>query len=352
MHISYLRNYTLLVQQSQASRGKNPQLVLEVLKKDSESRLLQSKLQSLQKSYKDINKLIATKKKTTGGKDPCTEEVQSLTELNQEIQSLKHRVESMKLYINSLLETLGNLVSKDVQETDLTCREFTSELALQKPEGIHFRRGRSVSGTKTPFLSGEAYLKLQNLTSYFLSCFADFETVQVPVFIHKKHRIQTDFKVGTANTSYKFSLVKSPYKSLVLMLSKENIQDLPKKYLGYCHSFHRNSQQLKIDVILVCSPEQSSDLTQNLVETMEQVTQNLKMPYKLVLVGSRRLKLQESKRYELISELKLCSCSNLTDYFSRKLEIASGFKKNRFYPHIVKGSFRIYSYLNCPVAFY
>lgn len=117
---------------------------------------------------------------------------------------------------------------------------------------------------------------------------------------------------------------------------------LPRRYLGYSHCFrteagahgkesrglYRVHQFTKAEMFLICTPEQSAALHDELLALEEELLQGLGIPYRVVLVCSGDLGAPAAKKYDIEAWMpgrsaygEVTSCSNCTDYQARRLGV-------------------------------
>lgn len=120
------------------------------------------------------------------------------------------------------------------------------------------------------------------------------------------------------------------------------------RYAGYSTCFRKEAgahgkdtwgifrvhQFEKIEQFVLTEPEKSWDMFNEMIATSEEFFQSLGLSYRVVAIVSGALNNAAAKKYDLEAwfpfqgEFKeLVSCSNCTDYQSRRLEIRCGVKK-------------------------
>ena len=92
----------------------------------------------------------------------------------------------------------------------------------------------------------------------------------------------------------------------------------------------------KVEQFCITEPEKSWEMHEEMRETAEGFYQSLGLPYQVVTIVSGELNDAAAKKYDLEAWFpntqefrELVSCSNCTDYQSRKLNIAFGFKGDK-----------------------
>ncbi|KAG7536652.1 Aminoacyl-tRNA synthetase class II [Arabidopsis suecica] len=128
-----------------------------------------------------------------------------------------------------------------------------------------------------------------------------------------------------------------------------NPSELPIRYAGYSTCFRKEAgshgrdtlgifrvhQFEKVEQFCITSPNDSWVMLEEMLNNSEEFYQSLKLPYRVVSVVSGALNNAAAKKYDLegwfpSSETyrELVSCSNCTDYQSRRLGIRYGHKKS------------------------
>ena len=141
----------------------------------------------------------------------------------------------------------------------------------------------------------------------------------------------------------------NPFPPFTLVnYSRQPSEQLPLKYAGYSSCFRREAGSHgkeawgifrvhafeKVEQFVITEPEKSWDMFDAMVANSEEFYQSLKLPYRIVSIVSGALNNAAAKKYDLEAwfpyqgEYKeLVSCSNCTDYQSRRLDIRCGIKK-------------------------
>ncbi|OMO61242.1 hypothetical protein CCACVL1_23653 [Corchorus capsularis] len=103
----------------------------------------------------------------------------------------------------------------------------------------------------------------------------------------------------------------------------------------------RTHQFEKVEQFCITSPNDSWEMFEEMIKNSEEFYQELKIPYRVVSVVSGKLNDAAAKKYDLEvwfpaskTYRELVSCSNCTDYQSRRLEI----KSNGQYVHMLNST--------------
>jgi len=154
-------------------------------------------------------------------------------------------------------------------------------------------------------------------------------------------------------------LIATSEQPICALHQKEWIEekDLPKMYAGFSTCFRKEAgkhgkdtwgifrvhQFDKVEQFVICAPEESWRLHEEMKETSEQFLQSLKLPYRVVNIVSGELNNAAAKKYDIegwfpnYGEFKeLMSLSNCTDYQSRAMDITYGHPKR--YVHMLNAT--------------
>jgi seryl-tRNA synthetase len=92
----------------------------------------------------------------------------------------------------------------------------------------------------------------------------------------------------------------------------------------------------KVEQFVICHPDKSWEMHEEMIQTAKEYYESLKLPYHVVSIVAGALNNAAAKKYDLEAYFpfqgaykELVSCSNCTDYQSRALEIRLGQKKVR-----------------------
>jgi seryl-tRNA synthetase len=140
-------------------------------------------------------------------------------------------------------------------------------------------------------------------------------------------------------------------------------QDLPVKYVGNSPCFRKEAgaagkdtwgifrvhQFEKVEQFVICAPEDSWAMHEEMIKLSEEFYQTLKLPYRVINIVSGALNDAAAKKYDLEAWFpgygtyrELVSCSNCTDYQSRSVSIRLRTDKSKEeakkYVHMLNGT--------------
>ncbi|KAG8503836.1 hypothetical protein CXB51_001959 [Gossypium anomalum] len=222
--------------------------------------------------------------------------------------------------------------------------------------------GADVAGGRGYYLKGDGVRLNQALINFGLEFLEKrgYTALQTPFFMRKDvmakcaQLAQFDeelYKVtGEGDDKYLIATAEQPLCSYHV---DDWIQpsELPIRYAGYSSCFRKEAgshgrdtlgifrvhQFEKVEQFCITSPNgnESWDMHEEMIKNSEDFYQMLKLPYQVVVIVSGALNDAAAKKYDLEAWFpasqtyrELVSCSNCTDYQSRRLEIRYGQKKN------------------------
>ncbi|OVA05496.1 Aminoacyl-tRNA synthetase [Macleaya cordata] len=363
-----------LIRESQRRRFANVEIIDEIIRLDKEWRQRQFELDNLRKDFNKINKEVARLK--ISGAD-ATEMIKN-TDDNKQLTAKKDaEVQEAKAALYSKLETIGNLVHDSVpvsndEANNAVVRSWgekrmepklKNHVELVELLGIaDLKKGANVAGGRGYYLKGAGILLNQALINFGFAFLAkrNYTLLQTPFFMKKDimakcaQLAQFDeelYKVtGEGDDKYLIATAEQP-------LCAYHLDDwihpsqLPIRYAGYSTCFRKEAgshgrdtlgifrvhQFEKVEQFCLTSPNgnDSWEMHEEMIKNSEDFYKELNIPYQVVSIVSGALNDAAAKKYDLEAWFpaskayrELVSCSNCTDYQSRRLEIRYGQKKS------------------------
>ncbi|KAK6135970.1 hypothetical protein DH2020_030308 [Rehmannia glutinosa] len=370
------------IRESQRRRFANVDLVDEVIELDKVWRQRQFELDGLRTDRNKLSKEIArlkivsapTAKEDASGMIATTEENRELT-AKKEVE-----VQEALAAVQSRLSIIGNLVHDSVpvnndEENNAIVRSWgekrtepklKNHVELVELLGIaDLKKGAhcaNVAGGRGFYLKGDGVRLNQALINFGLDFLEKrgFTALQTPFFMRKDimakcaQLAQFDeelYKVtGEGDDKYLIATAEQP-------LCAYHLDDwihpsqLPLRYAGYSSCFRKEAgshgrdtlgifrvhQFEKIEQFCITSPNgnDSWEMHEEMLKNSEDFYGLLNIPYQVVSIVSGALNDAAAKKYDLEGWFpasktyrELVSCSNCTDYQSRRLETRYGQKKS------------------------
>ncbi|MBA0734546.1 hypothetical protein Gogos_018447 [Gossypium gossypioides] len=363
-----------IIRESLRRRYANVQDVDAIIDLDKVYRQLLFELENLRKEFNKINKQVAQLKIA---KQDATETIAKTEEVKQKIAEKDVEVKDSWAVLKSKLEKIGNLVHDSVPVSDDEANnavirtwgekrlepKLKNHVELVELLGIaDTKKGADVAGGRGYYLKGDGVRLNQALINFGLDFLEKrgYTALQTPFFLRKDvmakcaQLAQFDeelYKVtGEGDDKYLIATAEQPLCSYHV---DDWIQpsELPIRYAGYSSCFRKEAgshgrdtlgifrvhQFEKVEQFCITSPNgnESWDMHEEMIKNSEDFYQMLKLPYQVVVIVSGALNDAAAKKYDLEAWFpasqtyrELVSCSNCTDYQSRRLEIRYGQKKN------------------------
>src|SRR3989344_985420 len=299
---------------------------LKLLKENQDLRALRNKLTI------EINKLRKE------GKD-FKLKIKDVKDIPQKISKTDEELDSFRIRIDSILYQLPNLLDKSVGTKNKIVEKWGEP--KKKKTVNHYELAEKLS-----VLDCETSAKVTGNGFYYLK--GSLARLNMAL-------IQFAIEVLTKKG---FIYVEPP---LIAMYMNEIIRekDLPLKLCGYSMCFRkeigahgidekgifRTHQFNKVEQIVICNPSESDKLYEEILKNSTFLLKKLKLPYRVVQFGAKEVGDWKSKYadIEVWSSRKnyyieTMSCSNLTDFQSRKLGIKVEGHGEVYYPHTLNNT--------------
>jgi seryl-tRNA synthetase len=343
----------------QAAEAKNISVDIDQLLTLDEKR--RELLQEVEKLRRDRNETAAQMKSGV----PSPELVAEGRRIKETLNELEAQLEPTLTQFNELLLDVPNIFADDtplggedanvVVETkgDSAKRNVKDHLTwLEERNLVDFERGAKVAGSKFYFSKGSLAQLEMALTSYVMAKAQDygFNLMLVP------NMVNGDVIKGTgyAPRGEEKQIYSINDEDLHLIATSEipitgyhkdeilDIEELPLLYAGWspCYRMEagaygkhakgifRVHQFYKVELYVFCTPDQSSEWHDKLTEIEEEILSELGLPYQKVRIAAGDLGAPSYKKFDLEyfspvdgSYRELTSCSNVTDYQARRLNI-------------------------------
>jgi seryl-tRNA synthetase len=363
---------------------ENPQIIKDMLEKrklnfpinelialDKRRRELIAEMQQTKHKKNLITDRIALNKKNN---DDSTEELQEMKVIASEILSLEEEKKTVESKFKDLMMMLPNMVDKSVpigdDETDnvvVKQKEINKNLRFKPRDHvdiltrlglIDLERAAKISGSRFYFLKNQLVMMNQALIHFALKFLSEkgYTLAQPPYMIRRAamegaviledfedviYKIETDdlYLIGTSEHA-----IASMHMDEILDGNK-----LPIRYAGVSPCFRKEAgahgkdmkgifrvhQFEKVEQFVYSRPEYSGEEHYNMLTATEEFYEKLGIPYRVVLLCSAELGKVSEKTYDLEAWMpgqnayrEIGSCSNCTDYQSRRLRIRFRDKSN------------------------
>jgi seryl-tRNA synthetase len=363
---------------------ENPQIIKDMLEKrklnfpineliafDKRRRELIAEMQRIKHTKNLISDRIAFKKKND---DDTTEELQEMKIIASEILSLEEEKKTVESKFKDLMMMLPNMVDKSVpignDETDnlvIKKKEINKNLRFKPRDHvdiltrlglIDLERAAKISGSRFYFLKNQLVMMNQALIHFALKFLSEkgYTLAQPPYMIRRGAMEGAVILEDFEDVIYKIErddlyLIGTSEHAIASMHMDEILDGnkLPIRYAGVSPCFRKEAgahgkdmkgifrvhQFEKVEQFVYSRPENSGEEHDNMLTTTEEFYEKLGIPYRVVLLCSAELGKISEKTYDVEAWMpgqnayrEIGSCSNCTDYQSRRLRIRFRDKTN------------------------
>ncbi|KAJ8459510.1 hypothetical protein OPV22_032436 [Ensete ventricosum] len=284
------------IRESQRRRFASVDVVDEIIHLDREWRQRQCELDGRRRDANRLTKEVKNLK--IAGKD-ATEVISITEEAKRLIAAKELEVLQAKATLDSKLETIGNLIHDSVPVSN----------DEENNAVIHLEKGADVAGGRGFYLKGEGVLLNMALINYGLAFLRkrNYQPMQTPFFMRK------DIMAKCAQLAQ--------FDDELYKVTGEGDDNSSYTICWFC----------------ITSPndDDSWEMHEEMLKNSEDFYKELNIPYQVVAIVSGALNDAAAKKYDLEGWFpasntyrELVSCSNCTDYQSRRLGIGFGQKKN------------------------
>jgi seryl-tRNA synthetase len=327
--------------------------------------------------------LRAEQKRSSRGK-PGAEELEQLRELSARIEAaLRQQADAAHLR-DELLARIPNLPDpsaadgmdeEDAQELRHVGEppQFSFEpkdhLELGSDRGwIDMARGARLSGSRFAYRFGDVAVTEMALYQFVLHKLRGkgFMTVLPPIMVGERAMYGTGFLPTEESNLYRLEkddlyLTGTSEVALAGIHTDERLreEDLPARYAGFTTNFRREAgaagkdqrgmfrvhQFDKVEMYVFCVPEQSRDIHEELLAHEEEIARELGLPYRVMNIAVGDLGAPAAKKYDIEAWFpaqgryrEITSCSNTTDYQSRRLNIKFRGDRGLEFVHTLNGT--------------
>ncbi|KAL6309423.1 serine-tRNA ligase [Sparassis latifolia] len=382
------------IRESQRKRGLSVELVDEVIQMYTDWVKMDFDTTNISKQVNAIQKEIAAKKKTKESADSL---VAQKKELDAQVVAKRAESKVFEQKMRQKASTIGNIVGKGVpvsmsEDDNKTVRtwhpagegvavEKKSDImphheVLLRLDAMDLDRGAKISGHRGYYLTNDGIDLNQALISYGLDFLRKrgYKKIQPPFMMNKDVMAKTAQLDQFDEELYK--VIAADDEKYLIATSEQPISafhsdewfdspetQLPIRYAGYSTCFRKEAgsagrdmwgifrvhQFEKVEQFCITEPEKSWEMFDTMIGNSEAFYQSLGLPYRVVAIVSGALNLAAAQKFDLEAWFpfqgaykELVSCSNCTDYQSRKLEVRCGLKTKdqtrKVYVHMLNGT--------------
>jgi len=370
LDIKYISEHSEEVKNNTNLRGIKVDID-KLLVLDDNRKKLQQQIDELKAKQHKNNEQIAQ-----AANDAKKQYISEMKKIANQVTALENEYKSNYALYIELLEQVPNLThpktptgrsDKDNEEVEKIgeIRKFSfipkDHVALAKSlDLIDFESGAKVVGQKFYYLKNEAVLLELALINFAINKLVakKFIPIITPDLARKEilkgsgfnPRDDSDQIYNIQNTS--LSLIATAEITIGGYHANEtiNLEKLPLKYVGLSHCFRKEAgtygqeskglyrvhQFTKIEMYIICKPEDSEKLHQELLSVEKEIFTDLEIPFRVVDVCTGDLGGPAYRKYDLEAWMpmkngygEVTSTSNCTDFQARRLNIRYKDNKNK-----------------------
>lgn len=366
LDVAFIREHAEQVKEGMKNKGeKNTRLVNELLEADENWRMLVQKVDELRNESnikaKETGSLMRQGKKEEAQKiiDFTSGLKQQIKDLEEDLKELKNKRDELLLHIpnvphesvpvgatgadNEVFKIWGEPVGNEWRKPHWD---------LAEDHGwIDFERGAKVTGAGFPFYVGPVAGLQRALINYFLNKAVEqgFKEIQPPYFVNEDSARGTGQIPDKEDMMYEirrdeFYLIPTAEVPVTNFHRNEiiDLEDLPIYYVAYTPCWRREAgsygkevrglnrlhQFDKVELVKIVHPDSSYDELESLREYAESLLEDLKLPYRTLLMCTGDMGFTQSKKYDLEvwspgqqRWLEVSSCSNFVGYQARRMQL-------------------------------
>jgi len=375
LDFKFIRNNIDKVKQNTSERGMNPEIVDEWVEIDKERTVLQSRLEVINKLRNELaDKGMVEEKNREEGKRLKIEgkEIETkLDELNTKWKELINQIPNIHRPAvpigkneegNKELRKVG-----DIPNFSFPVKDHLELAAMH--DLIDFEAGAKVSGSQFYFLKNDAVKLELDLLQFGINFLEKkgFTIVMTPDLAKSRFYLGTGYAPkGDEAQIYEIDgedlgLIATAEVTMAGMHADDVLksEDLPIKYAAVSHCFRKEAgaygkyskglyrvhQFTKLEMFIYSLPEKSEEMHQLILQTEEEITQALGLPYRVLEMCSGDLGAIASRKYDLEAWMpgrndygEITSTSNTDDFQARNLNIKVKTEKGNEFVHMLNGT--------------
>lgn len=374
LDIKKLREGFQEVKDSLSSRGYD--IDLELFQSlDEKRKVLQINVENLQAERK---KLSAEYGKLKASGDDVEQLKSTIDENNTELEAKDKELQIILIQINDFLLDIPNIPDSSVPEgknenDNVVIKQYGSLESkntldhLEITDKIDTDLASKLAGARFSVLKGDLAKLQRSLISFMIenAIKNGYEEYYVPFMANEKSLIGTGqlpkFEEDLFKTTDNLYLIPTAEVPLTNLFRDEfiNEDDLPIKVTSHTPCFRseagsygrdtrgliRQHQFEKIELVQIVNPNNSLDCLNNLLGNACEVLDLLELPYQVIELCTGDLGFSSAKTFDIEVWMpsqnkyrEISSCSNFTDFQSRRANIKFKNKSGNNFVHTINGS--------------
>jgi seryl-tRNA synthetase len=308
---------------------------------------------------------------------PSPEELAALQQVKTELKSAEEALAAAEADRDAALALVPNpphdsAPDGETEDDAVEVRRSGEPPVLESPREhteiarFDMERAARVSGARFGYIVGDAARVAMALYQFALDHLveAGFTPVIPPVLVREEAMYGTGFFPTERSNIYALEadglfLTGTSEVALASLHMGEILDELPLRYTGFSTNFRREAgaagkdtrgmfrvhQFNKVEMFVFVRPETSWEEHERMLDLEERFVQALELPYRVVNVAAGDLGASAAKKYDLEAWFpfqeryrEVTSCSNTTDFQSRRLGIRYRGEHGLENPHTLNGT--------------
>lgn len=345
-------------------------------KLEEERKIAQVNLETNQKTLNKLSKEISSSKHNDDLKDQALSLSRLVKQDKEILQSIQNNIDEFLMDIPNLLdesvpigkdETSNQIIEEIGNIPEFSFEPKSHSVFVEKTDQ---GRGAKISKSRFTILSGKLAKLHRVIGQFMIDTHANihgYEEVYVPYIVNKSSLIGTGqlpkfeedlFKLTETPDLYLAPTAEVPVTNLHRD-EKLKLEKLPLKYVCLSPCFRseagsygkdtkgliRQHQFDKVELVKICHPDESKDEHEKLVEDASKILELLELPFRKVILSSGDTGFSASKTVDLEvwfpsqnTYREISSCSNFTDFQSRRANLKYKTDKGNEFCHTLNGS--------------
>lgn len=369
LDIQYLRDHANEVKQATLDKGFDGSVVDQLIEVDSEKRKLIGEVEAIRAKKNKLGK----------------EDAELGRSLKQDLKIVEEKLDALTQTYNDLMLKIPNPAASDVKVGKEEDNEVVKTVG--KPRVFDFPvRDHLDLGLLTGTIDISSGTKVAQSGFYYIKGVGTFLELALTHFAMQKLAGKGFIPVITPNVANERSVIgcgfqaRSDKERQIYHIEGEDLDliataeitlvgqhadtvfkadALPAKYVGssYCYRYERGSygkdvrgilrvhEFRKIEMVVLCLPEDSDKIHEQLREIEEEIWQELEIPYQVIKQATGDLGNAASRKYDIEAWMpsqdkyrEVTSTSNTTDFQARRLGIKVNRQGKNEYVHTLNGT--------------
>ncbi len=352
LDLDLIRHQPERVKQGVSQKGTDPRLIDDIIALDAQHRAAQKEMEQ----HRAKQKTIAFD--TPDGISARKELKAAIARSSASLATIAPALEKLMLSLPNLpadgvpegRDESANLVVKTVGDPPAIPAPLDHVALGRRHDLIDLERAGKVASSRFAFLKRELVLLEFALVRYALDMAIDrgFVPMIVPQLVNAATVVGTGYLPQGVAESYRTQddlyLIGTSEQSLVAYHANEvlPVEALPIRYVGFSTCFRREAgsygrdtsgimrqhQFDKVELVSFVAPEHAQTELTRLLDLAESIVSGLGLPYRVVEICAGDLGVQAAQKYDIETWMpgqnryrETHSCSNTTDFQSRRLKI-------------------------------